>query len=125
LRFARQIDGIVYRPTAVGGTKVTPNEFPHMSAIGVKESSSIIWICGGSLISENFVLSAAHCTIFRGVQPSVIRIGDRDLKRTDDGAQPQEFDINRIIVHPSYSSNFKYHDLALFELNKDAMYDYK
>ena len=70
-------------------------------------------MCGGSLISEKFVLSAAHCTTFRRKRPDVIRIGDQDLGSIRSGT---DFSIETIVVHPQYNFNLKYHDLALFEL---------
>ena len=105
----------------VGGSKATFNEFPHMSAIGLKGlNNQYDWLCGGSLISEKFVLSAAHCASVGGKKPDVIRIGDRNLVSNEAGMSPQEYGIKNVVVHPQYKSNLKYHDLALFELDADV-----
>lgn len=73
------------------------------------------------MISEKFVISAAHCSSVDNVKPDVIRVGDLDLRSTDDGANPQNFNIKNIFTHPNYQSEFKYHDIAMFELDREAM----
>lgn len=69
--------------------------------------------------SYRFVLSAAHCASFQGIKANVIRIGEQNLKRTDDRSEPQDFDIEQIIRHPDYRRPSKYNDIALFKLNRN------
>ena len=44
----------------VGGTETEKNEYPWQVGF-VEKGDSLIW-CGGSLISDSWVLTAAHCT---------------------------------------------------------------
>lgn len=106
----------------VGGSTTDISEFPHMSAVGTRQGNKIIWSCGGSLISENFVVSAAHCSPGQAnAQSLVVRVGDKNLQRDDDGAKPQEFEVRSIFVHPDYVGGSKYNDIALLQLDKKAM----
>lgn len=92
-----------------------------MSAIGWSGKKDISWQCGGSLINEKFVISASHCTLVDSNKPDVIRIGLIDLICQDDYATLNNFKIKKIFTHPNYQKDFKYHDIALFELEQKMM----
>ncbi|KAJ8926767.1 hypothetical protein NQ314_020885 [Rhamnusium bicolor] len=48
-------------PRIVNGQEVAPNSIPYQAYIIITGVSN--WLCGGSLISIRFVLTAAHCLI--------------------------------------------------------------
>lgn len=45
-----------------GGSEVTPNSIPWQVALMIQVGERTVY-CGGSLISRNFVLTAAHCLL--------------------------------------------------------------
>lgn len=65
------------------------------------------------------MVSAAHCNSFRGIKPSIIRLGDQNLRKSDDDDQVQEFTIEQSFRHPNYKTSSKYDDIMLFKLDRD------
>ncbi|XP_054742116.1 CLIP domain-containing serine protease B4-like isoform X1 [Anastrepha obliqua] len=99
-----------------GGELAKIGEFPSAALIGIFNSTSNVtdWICGGTLISERFVLTAAHCTL-NGV-PNKVRLGDLDYNSTLDDVGLQEFSVLSVKLHDNFTLD-RYFDIMLLELN--------
>mmetsp|Transcript_1334 Transcript_1334/g.4598 ORF Transcript_1334/g.4598 Transcript_1334/m.4598 type:complete len:372 (-) Transcript_1334:297-1412(-) len=110
-------------PTRIsGGTEASPSEFPFAVAIASKNSK---WAyCGGSLISESLILTAAHC-MYTGTQ--LDRAGNIGVvagytRISDGGVVNRELRaVSRYWVHPEYVAgdlSRNANDLAILELRE-------
>lgn len=66
---------ILLKDNILGGTYSAVYEFPHMVALGYDKDGKTVYDCGGSLISENFIITAAHCVNLVGQPIKTVRIG--------------------------------------------------
>ncbi|XP_055606250.1 uncharacterized protein LOC129754306 [Uranotaenia lowii] len=104
-----------------GGAPASRGEFQHMVAIGWLTETGISYLCGGSLITSTFVLTAAHCAFdSNGNRPVTARLGDIDVSNAEDDQFAQQIPIKRFIKHPMYRAFKHYYDVALVELEREA-----
>ncbi|MCB0193167.1 MAG: trypsin-like serine protease [Anaerolineae bacterium] len=108
----------------VGGQDADPNEWPWQVriTIPIPEKPGFISVCGGTLITNEWVLTAAHCIQSNGVvKPATgIRavLGEHNTAGNE-GAE-QERDVAQVIAHPNYNERTKDNDVALLRLSAVA-----
>lgn len=107
----------------VGGAKTKNGEFPHMAALGAASfDGEIEFYCGGSLISDQFILTAAHCKDSRFANNLIARLGDQNIRNRQDGLNELDVPITKIIKHDRYSKATRQHDIALARLSRQIAF---
>ena len=95
------------------GTHTTTQRHPWVVAI---EDPDGFQFCGGTVLRERYVLTAAHCVVNRLSGSLRVVVGRTDL-RTDDGEVVR---VDDIWVHPRYEAVAMGFDLALLTLRTEV-----
>jgi len=100
----------------VNGTSTTAGAYPW--TVGIQFVDKLY--CGGSLITKDFVMTAAHC--LKGISTSRVRLilGDHDRRRNS-GNQVTRL-IDRVFIHPNFVKKTFNNDIALIKMNRPVEY---
>lgn len=115
----------------VGGTKADMKEFPWIGLIKYKIGRIFKFTCGSSLISNKYLLTAAHCitNLPSSYEVEAVRLGeydrrtDPDCRTVDDdqedcNAPIQDILVEKLIPHPKYNTPRYANDVGLIRLTK-------
>ncbi|XP_022123049.2 venom serine protease Bi-VSP [Pieris rapae] len=109
----------------VNGVPAKLGDFPWMALLGYHDSRGgpeTRWKCGGSLVTQHHVFTAAHCIHGHEDLLYVVRLGELDLASENDGAAPIDVLIKSKIKHENYDSVAYTNDVGLLILDKDVQF---
>ncbi|XP_017066498.1 serine protease grass-like [Drosophila eugracilis] len=129
---SNQIPGQKLRRRITGGRKSYLLSQPWMALIYIPSDLDMCR-CGGTLISERFILTAAHC--FKMCPQSKelkVRLGDLDLQTSPDcttynyqrvcAPPAEEFGIEKWSIHEEFDPFYPFFDIALLRLNRKVVF---
>uniref|UniRef100_T1JFG6 Peptidase S1 domain-containing protein n=1 Tax=Strigamia maritima TaxID=126957 RepID=T1JFG6_STRMM len=101
----------------VGGKDANKGAWPWQISLRLKSWGGNRHICGGSIINEHWILTAAHCVENNPLASSyVIRVGEHDT-RIVEGTEA-DFSVSKVLIHEGWNSRLTVHDIALIKLSR-------
>jgi len=104
-----------WNPKIVGGEESTPGSWPY--TVSIQRDGQ--FICGGTIIDHEWVITAGHCVYGydeNGGYFYHIRAGM--ARRQSQAPWEQHRHIAEVYIHPNYDNVYLRHDVALIKLNE-------
>ncbi|XP_060030138.1 granzyme B(G,H)-like [Erinaceus europaeus] len=97
----------------IGGHEARRHSRPYMACLRTSKKRSEC-LCGGFLIREDFVLTAAHCigSLYR------VTLGAHDISKKE--RTQQVIPVSRGFLHPNYTAEKSANDIMLLKLARKA-----
>ncbi|KAM9320390.1 transmembrane protease serine 2 [Gastrophryne carolinensis] len=99
----------------VGGTRAQSGEWPWQVSLQIGKSH----VCGGSIITPDWIVTAAHCVEGGYANPSQWNVYAGSTSRTSGGTF---YTVEKVISHPNYKTDTKDNDIALMKLRSSITF---
>merc|ERR1711942_358358 len=107
----------------IGGHPAEPHEFPWQISLQVMRGGDWGHNCGGSIVDETTVVTAAHCCYGQSVSGMQIVAGAHFLS-TDEDNTKQTTALTDIIIHEEYDhTSFGINDICLLKVATPFVFD--
>lgn len=93
----------------VNGKRISCRVAPYQAALHHKD----LFVCGGSIINREWILTAAHCVEGTKGRGFTVRVGSDEQRR---GGQFRR--VNLVVQHADYNSKSMKNDLALMRVER-------
>ncbi|XP_015268234.1 PREDICTED: ovochymase-2, partial [Gekko japonicus] len=97
-----------------GGEEAVPYSWPWQASMQISGEN----ICGGTVLTNMWVVSAAHCFTYRTQYRDLWRVvvGVHDIKAQEPNSQKRS--VKKYIIHPDFNSTTMDSDIALVQLTE-------
>merc|ERR1712112_682761 len=100
----------------VGGEEASDGEFPWQVSLRSIGALGATHFCGGSIINENWILTAAHCCA--GQIPATMHVVAGGIKLNNFENEEEPRNLDAIIGHPDYSAATISNDACLLKMKE-------
>ncbi|KAG7213954.1 hypothetical protein KM043_003147 [Ampulex compressa] len=98
----------------VGGEETGVNEYPMMvGLLEFTEDGQERFLCGGTIISNRYILTAAHCVVKRNIESVILLIGGHNITVGNKSNVAKYFKVEKFIIHPAYDRSNNQNDIAI------------
>nr|XP_023012927.1 uncharacterized protein LOC111502961 [Leptinotarsa decemlineata] len=123
---------ITTTPLITEGDYSRPGQWPWHAALYNKEEGKKKYICGGTLISQRHILTAAHCAVKKSdctINCSPTPKDPEDILITlgkygffVQGRNEQILEVSTVTIHPQYNTTNFFNDIAILHLKTPAQF---